>query len=76
MTSTGSSGSNGLVFGFRQNSTNVATFGDYYSSGNSSGPIYISIVKNLTTQLVLNKLGIYTYQFGLQVKLPNGTIIY
>ena len=76
MTDSGSDGWNGNVFGFRQNSAIAATFGDSFTTGSSSGPLYITVTKNLNTQLVLTTLGSKTNEVGFVVTAPNGTVIY
>ena len=57
MTDSFGDGWNGNVFGFRQDSAIAATFGENFTTGSSSGPIYITVAKNLNTQIVLTALG-------------------
>ena len=76
MTDSGSDGWNGNVFGFRQNSAIAATFGDSFTSGSSSAPLYVTVAKNLNTQIVLTALGSKTNEVGFVVTAPNGTVIY
>ena len=57
MTDSFGDGWNGNVFGFRQNSAIAATFGDTFTTGTTSGPLYITVAKNINTQIVLTKLG-------------------
>ena len=64
------------MFGFRQNSAIAATFGSTFTTGSSSGPVYITVTKDLNTQIVLTKLGTQTNEVGFVVKAPNGTVIY
>ena len=76
MTDLGSDGWNGNVFGFRQNSAIAATFGNNFTTGSSSGPLYITVAKNLNTQIVLATLGSKTNEVGFVVKTPKGVIVY
>ena len=41
-----------------------------------SGPFYVTVAKNLNTQVVLTKLGEDTDEVGFVVTAPNGTIVF
>ena len=69
-------GWNGNIFGFRQNKTIVGTFGGAFTSGSSSGPLYITVAKKLNAQLTLTTLGTKTNEVGFVITAPNGTVIF
>ena len=43
--------------GIRQNGSIVGTFGGGFTSGYSSGPVYISVKNNLEFQIIVNNFG-------------------
>jgi len=69
-------GWNGNVLGFRQNGSVVATFGVTFKTGSASGPFYITLAKNLNTQIVVTTLGTKTNEVGFIIRSLNSTIIY
>lgn len=76
LTDSSGDGWNGNEFGFKQNKAIVGKFGKAFTSGSSSGPLYITVVKNLNTQIVVTSLGTKTSSVGFIVIAPNGTVIY
>ena len=58
MTDTSGDGWNGNVFGFKQNNAVVGTFGSNFTTGNSSGLLYITVAGSLLTQIVVIQTGI------------------
>ena len=76
MTDSGNDGWNSNIFGFRQNKTIVGNFGNTFTAGGSSGPLYITVIPNLRVQLVLTQLGTKTNEVGFVIKAPNGTTIF
>ena len=60
----------------KQNGSVVGTFGGSFTSGYSSGPVYISVKNNLEFQIVVNNFGTSVSEVGFVVKAPNGTTIY
>lgn len=69
-------GWNGNVLALKQNNTVVGIFGNYFTSGFSAGPIYITVTSNIPVQVVVSTYGYNQYQMGFKIKAPNGTIIY
>lgn len=69
-------GWNNNILGFRQGSAVVGNFGNTFTSGSSVGPLFISVVGNLSTSIVVTQLGSKTNELGFTVKAPNGTTIY
>lgn len=76
MTDSGGNGWNGNIIGFRQNDNVVGTFGSDFTSGASSGPLYISIIPNLNTQIAVVQVGTRTNEVGFIVRFLNGTTIF
>lgn len=60
MTDSFGDGWEGTVLGIKQNDTIVGTFGNGFTSGGSSGPVYIVVQGNLETQVVVTTLGSWT----------------
>lgn len=60
----------------KQNNTVVGTFGSAFTSGYSSGPVYIVVQGSAEAQIVVSTLGSWTAEVGFTVKAPNGTIIH
>ena len=69
-------GWNGNILGIKQNNTIIGTFGNVFTGGSSSGPIYLSVIGNLGAQIVVTQLGNKTNEVGFVIRAPNGTIIY
>ena len=57
MTDSGSNGWNGYVMGIRQNNITMGIFGDKFTSGASSGPVYILVHGDQFAQIVLISVG-------------------
>lgn len=76
MTDSGSDGWNGNSISIKQNNNIIATFGSNFTSGNSSGPLYIIIKGNLTTQIFVNQLDKKSREVGFKITAPNGTVLY
>lgn len=60
MTDTYGDGWSGTVLALQQNNAIIATFGSNFTSGTSSGPLYVSVQGNLETQVVVSQLGAWT----------------
>ena len=67
---------NSNVVGIKQNDKIVGIFGDKFTSGNSFGPVYITVQGDVFAQIVAVYTGLATNQCGFVVKAPNGTVIY
>ena len=76
MTDSWGDGWEGTVLAIRQNNVVVGTFGNLFTYGTSSGPVYITVVGNVEAQVVVSTLGGYTNEVGFVIKAPNGTIIH
>lgn len=59
-----------------QNNAIVGTFGGAFTTGATSGPISITVMGNLQTNIIVSQLGTKTNEIGFVVKAPNGTIIH
>ena len=53
----------------------MGTFGSNFTTGTSSGPVYITVVGNQEAQVVISTLGSWTNEVGFVIKAPNGTTI-
>lgn len=76
MTDSGSDGWNGNVISIKQNNNVVGTFGGSFTSGGSSGPVYMIIQGNLTAQIIVSQLGTKTNEVAFTIKAPNGTTLH
>ena len=54
----------------------MGTFGAAFTSGASSGPLYVAVLGNFQTQIFVLTIGTKTNQVGFVVKASNGTTIY
>ena len=54
----------------------VGTFGAAFTTGASSGPLYVAVLGNFQTQIFVSTLGTKTNEVGFVVKASNGTTIY
>lgn len=57
MTDSYGDGWSGNVIGIKQNNTIVGTFGNSFTTGSSSGPVYIAVQGNREAQIVVTTLG-------------------
>ena len=55
-----SDGWEGTILGVKQNGTIVKTFGNNFTSGSTSGPVQITIIPSLETQIIVVQFGGYT----------------
>jgi hypothetical protein len=76
MTDSSSDGWNGNIISIKQNNNIVGTFGTSFTSGGTSGPVYMLIQGNLTAYIVVNQLGNKTHEVGFTIKDPNDTVLY
>lgn len=76
MTDSYGDGWNGNILAIKQNNTVVGTFGSAFTSGYSSGPVFIVVQGSVEAQIVVSTLGSWTNEVGFTVKAPNGTIIH
>jgi hypothetical protein len=53
----------------------VGTFGAGFTTGSSSGPLYITILGNYQTQIIVFTLGTKTNEVGFTIKTENGNTI-
>jgi hypothetical protein len=60
MTDSGSNGWNSNVLGLKQDDKILGIFGNYFTSGASSGPVSIIVQNNIATQVVVTQLGTKT----------------
>lgn len=68
-------GWNGNILAIKQNGTIVGTFGNGFTFGNSTGPVYLTVQGNLEAQVVVSVLGGYTNEVGFVIKVLNGTTV-
>lgn len=68
-------GWNGNILAVKQNGIVMGTFGSGFTTGTSSGPVYITVVGNQEAQVVISTLGSWTNEVGFVIKAPNGTTI-
>ena len=54
----------------------MGTFGAAFTTGASSGPLYVAVLGNFQTQIFVSTLGTKTNEVGFVVKASNGTTIY
>ena len=76
MTDSFGDGWNGNVLGIKQNNTVVALFGNLFTAGYSSGPLYFIVQGNLATQIAVTTLGTKTNEVGFLVKAQSGAILH
>ena len=76
MTDAGKDGWTGYIIGIRQNNVVVGSFGSAFTSGRSSGPLYIVVKGNVDAQIYLIQKGYNSVQLGFVITAPNGTIIH
>ena len=76
MRDSGSDGWSGYILGIRQDNAIVGTFGDKFTSGASSGPVYITVQGDQFAQIVVINIGTNAFHIGFVVKAPNGTVIH
>lgn len=76
MTDSGSDGWNQNYIGFRQNNSIMGYIGDTFINGSKAGPVYVVVRSNVTTEIVVYKMGTKTNQIGFIVTASNGTKIY
>ena len=76
MTDTYGDGWDGNVFGLKQGSTIVATFGAGFTTGTTYGPMDVTIPGNVSTQIVISTYGTWTEECGFVIKASNGTTIF
>ena len=60
MTDSFGDGWEGTVLGIKQNGALVGTFGSAFTSGYSSGPVYITLQTGIEAQIVVSVLGTWT----------------
>lgn len=66
----------GNILAIKQNNTVVGTFGGSFTSGYSSGPLYITVHGGIYTQIVVYQLGSDSNRISFTVRLLNGSIIF
>ena len=76
MTDSFGDGWNGNVISIKQNNNVVGTFGGAFTSGSSSGPVYMLVQGNITAQIVVSQLGSKTNEVGFAIRAPNGTVLH
>lgn len=76
MTDSYGDGWNGNVLVIEQNDIVLGTFGASFTTGVSSGPIFIPVPAGVLTQIAVSQLGTKTNEIGFTVKAPNGTAIH
>lgn len=62
MADTWGDGWNNNILGFKQNDTIVGKFGDNFDSGRFSLPVFVTVVGNVSTQVVVAYFGAYTHE--------------
>ena len=60
MTDAFEDGWNDNVFAFKQNGAIVATFGSNFTQGKSFGPVNVTILIKVQTQIVVSQYGTWT----------------
>lgn len=77
MTDSLGDGWNWNILGIKQNNFTVGTFGSAFTTGASSGPVYITVLGNTDAQVVVFQMGSRkTTEIGFIIRAPNNTIIY
>ena len=69
-------GWDGTVLGFKQNGEIVGTFGQGFTSGGSFGPVSVSLIHDIETEIVVVTLGSFTGEKGFTVYDPFGNVVY
>lgn len=76
MTDSYGDGWNGNVLAIKQNDAVVGTFGSLFTTGTTSGPVFITVQGNVEAKIVVSTFGTWTEEVGFTVTAPNGTEIY
>lgn len=76
MTDSGNDGWNSNVLAIKQDGTVLGTFGGDFATGNSSGPVSITVQGNKEVQIVVSQMGAKSKEIGFVVKAANGTVIH
>lgn len=76
MSDTAGDGWNGNVLAIKQNNTILGTFGDGFTAGYASSPVYVAVKGNYQVEIVVLQVGTKSNQARFIVRAPNGTIIY
>lgn len=76
MTDSFGDGWNSNILLVKQNNSLMGTFGQSFTTGSSSGPLYITVFGDISAQITVSQLGTKTNEIGFLVKAPNGTTIH